>query len=108
MFDDSLSTIDSNFTMIDGGAGTDSVTFTANGGAGFDAVDLVNVFTDIEELDFTGVTHSGDGFDLNGTDVSPTVYSPIAASVANVVLYNRALTEDEIFTNYLSIRSRFE
>ena len=44
---------------------------------------------------------------LNNSDNSPTVYSAIAASVANVVLYKRALTEEEIFTNYISTRSRF-
>ena len=45
---------------------------------------------------------------VNNTNRSPTVYSPIAASLANVVLYNRALTYEEIFQNYISTKSRFE
>ena len=45
---------------------------------------------------------------FNHVDSSPIVYNPIAASVANVVLYNRALTEEEIFEIYVSTRSRFE
>ena len=53
-------------------------------------------------LEMLGTTY------LNSSDRSPTVYSPIAASVANVVLYNRALTEEEIFEIYVSTRSRFE
>ena len=53
-------------------------------------------------LEMLGTTY------LNSSDRSPTVYSPIAASVANVVLYNRALTDDEIVANYSSTRGRFE
>ena len=53
-------------------------------------------------LEMLGTTY------LSHVDSSPTVYSPIAASVANVVLYNRALTEEEIFEIYVSTRSRFE
>ena len=45
---------------------------------------------------------------LNNTNRSPTVYSPVLASLANVVLYNRALTYEEIFQNYVSTKSRFE
>ena len=44
---------------------------------------------------------------FNHADSSPILYSPIAGSMANVVLYNRALTAEEIFEIYVSTRSRF-
>jgi len=64
-----------SFTMLDGGADItpmgDSVTFNSGSVADFDAADMATVFTDIEEINFTGVTYAGgdSDFDITGDDI---------------------------------------